>query len=700
MKIEIQRIVYANDDGFLIGKARVLDGPNEGRIISVKGNFPGEVEKNLCYEGDAKKEHHPRYGEQWLLRNAVEVQPASEAGVLRWLQRKGVPFRVGVGLLDGGAEGILERATSPVALKAAGASDEEVQAVIEALTAFDGVKLLRDIPGFGEKRVKALLDWANNAGVDLDKLLQDNPYRLLDAPGIGWVLADAAAKGLGMAEDDPRRLAAAPEYVLSQNERDGHTWMSKDEMLSKTSEILALPSHRVVDAIMTPGIYTPVVMDGERAWRAATHKAERGLAWGINALVDTTSPIQEKLLSVLAAGDVFEGLPFALSQEQREAVAHTCTHKVSILTGGAGTGKSTITKIVVDAFEKAAGEGSIVLCSPTGKAAKRLTEVTGRKARTIHSALYASSGDNPLINEYTALVVVDEASMLDTIVGEWLIRNVPTTAHVVFVGDDNQLPSVGPGRVLHDLQTAGVPTFRLQETHRNDGAILSVVYGALWGRVPPIDNSSDVLLYEVPDPDTIPAVVCRVASEARQNGTCKVIAPQRSRTVGQGCGWNTLNLHLQGLLNPAAQGKAEVRWFGAVLREGDELLWTDTNKKAGLVNGDEVIARTLKSYDKVFKVELDNGHTFDLDDLTAVHGYACTTHKAQGSEYDTVVFVCHSSHQWMLTQRQVYTALSRARRRLVIIGERDALDKASRNLRDAGRNTALVDFMEDSNETS
>jgi exodeoxyribonuclease V alpha subunit len=461
---------------------------------------------------------------------------------------------------------------------------------------------------------------------------------------------------------------------------------------------------------MREDIYTPVVMDGGRVWRASTHKAERGLAWGINALMVAPSPVQEKLLSVLAAGDVMEGLPFPLSQEQREAVAHACTHKVSVLTGGAGTGKSTITKIVVDAFEKVAGRSGCVLCSPTGKAAKRLSEVTGRIARTIHSTLYASKGKEPIINDHTALVVVDEASMLDTIVGEWLISDIPETAHILFVGDDNQLPSVGAGRVLHDLQTAGVPTFRLQETHRNDGAILDVVYGALSGSIPAIDNSSDVLMYEVPDADHIPDVVCRVVSEARQTGTCKVIAPQRSRKAGEGCGWNTLNLHLQEMLNPAAPGKAETRWFGGVLREGDELLWTENNKGLGLVNGDDVVVEKLKGGTVTLDnghqvalgdvtavrggtVTLDNGHQVALGDVTAVHGYACTTHKAQGSEYDTVVFVCHSSHKWMLTRRQVYTALSRAKQQLVIIGERSALDRASRNLRDAGRNTALVEFM-------
>jgi exodeoxyribonuclease V alpha subunit len=440
---------------------------------------------------------------------------------------------------------------------------------------------------------------------------------------------------------------------------------------------------------MNPDIYTPVVMDGGRVWRADTHKAERGLAWGINALMDKPSPIQEKLLSVLATGDVMEGLPFALSQEQREAVAHACTHKVSVLTGGAGTGKSTITKIVVDAFEQVAGRSGVVLCSPTGKAAKRLSETTGRTARTIHSTLY-SSKDDTIINEHTALVVVDEASMLDTHVAEWLISKIPTTAHVLFVGDDNQLPSVGAGRVLHDLQTAGVPTFRLEETHRNDGAILSVVYGALSGSIPPIDNSSDVLLYEVPDPDAIPGVVCRVVAEARQEGTCKVIAPQRSRKAGEGCGWNTLNLHLQEMLNPSSPGKAELRWFGGVLREGDELLWTENNKELGLVNGDDLVVDKLKGD----TVTLSNGNKVAMEDLTAVHGYANTTHKAQGSEYDTVVFICHSSHKWMLTRRQVYTALSRAKKQLVIIGERSALDRASRNLRDAGRNTALVEFMQ------
>jgi exodeoxyribonuclease V alpha subunit len=465
-------------------------------------------------------------------------------------------------------------------------------------------------------------------------------------------------------------------------------------MLEKTSVMLTLPSHRIVDAVMNPDIYTPVVMSDGRVWRAPTHKAERGLAWGINSLMDKPSPHQEKLSTVLAAGDVMEGLPFALTEEQREAVAHACTHKVSVLTGGAGTGKSTITKIVVDVFEQVAGRSGVVLCSPTGKAAKRLTETTGRTARTIHSTLYASKDDKSIINEHTALVVVDEASMLDTVVAEWLISKIPTTAHVLFVGDDNQLPSVGAGRVLHDLQAAGVPTFRLAKTHRNDGAILDVVYGALSGRVPPIDNSSDVLLYEVPAPDAIPGVVCRVVAEARQNGSCKVIAPQRSRKAGEGCGWNTLNLHLQDMLNPAEPGKAEVRWFGGVLREGDELLWTENNKELGLVNGDDVVVDKLKGD----TATLSNGHKVAMEDLTAVHGYANTTHKAQGSEYDTVVFICHSSHRWMLTRRQVYTALSRAKKQLVIIGEREALDRASRNLRDAGRNTALVEFMQGEEE--
>jgi exodeoxyribonuclease V alpha subunit len=692
MKIELQSIKFERD-GFVIGKARVLDGAQEGRIVSIKGNFPGEPETKLCYEADAKKEQHPRYGEQFALRNVAEVQPASEGGVLRWLQRKGIPFRIAVGLLDMGVEGILERASDAEALKAAGASDEEAQSIRETLTAFDGAKILRDTPGFGEKRVKSLIEWANDVGEDLDDLLQENPYKLLEAPGIGWSLADAAAAQLGMSEDDPRRLAAAPEYVLAKNEQDGHTWMSKDEMLSKTAEMLTLSSHCIVDAIMNPDIYTPVVMSDGRVWRADTHRAERGLAWGINSMMSTPSPVQEKISTILVDGDVFAGLPFALSDEQREAVAHACTHKISILTGGAGTGKSTITKIVVDVFEQVAGRSGVVLCSPTGKAAKRLSETTGRTARTIHSTLY-SSKDDTIINEHTALVVIDEASMLDTVVAEWLIMRVPPTAHVLFVGDDNQLPSVGPGRVLHDLQAAGVPTFRLQETHRNDGAILSVVYGALNGKVPPINNSSDVLLYEVPDPDAIPAVVCRVVTEARQSGTCKVIAPQRSRKAGEGCGWNTLNLALQDMLNPAAPGKAECRWFGGVLREGDELLWTENNKELQLVNGDDCIVTALKGD----TVTLDNGHKVALEDLTAVHGYANTTHKAQGSEYDTVVFVCHSSHRWMLTRRQVYTALSRAKKQLIIIGEREALDRASRNLRDAGRNTALVEFMQGEEE--
>lgn len=716
MRIELSRITYEKD-GFVIAKARVLDGRHEGRTVSVKGLFPAALEQGLCYEASEKLEHHPKYGEQFALRNVVEVPPVGENGMLRYLQRLGLPFNVVAGLLRGGVDGALERAANRDALIDAGATEEEADNIVGRLTEFDVARELSNVPGFGAKRIAALAEWAAQGGHDLSDLLQQNPYHILEAPGIGWTLADAAALGLGVAEDDPRRLAAAPAYALLLNERDGHTWMPADDMLAKTAEMLGIPSHRVVDAIARPDVYTPVVMDGDRAWSTSAHRAERGLADGLLAIMDAPSPVQEQLYSVLAAGDVLEGAPFPLTDEQRQAVAHCCTHKISVLTGGAGTGKSSITRLIVDAYEAAAGKSAIVLCSPTGKAAKRLSETTGRPARTIHSTVYGSMGggddsEKPrIINEGTRLVVVDEASMLDIHVGEWLLRVIPRECHIVFVGDDNQLPSVGPGRVLNDIQQAGVPTFRLEQTHRNDGAILTVVYGALRGNVPPINNDSDVLMHEVPDAERIPDVVCRIVAAERESGkSVRVIAPQRSRKQGTGCGWNTLNLHLQEMLNPPAPNKSERRWFGGVLREGDELLWTENNRELGLVNGDDVLVKSIttdKHGDDVVKslttlttdshgtdiVELSNGKSVPLNLLTAVHGYACTTHKSQGSEYDVVVFVCHSSHQYMLTRRLVYTALSRAKTRLYIVGERAALDHASYSLRDGDRNTALVEMM-------
>jgi exodeoxyribonuclease V alpha subunit len=694
-------------DGFVIGRARVEEGDLANRIIDFKGTFPN-CDLGRSYEAYGVLKTHPRYGDSYELSGVVETMPRDRLGVLRYLRDTyALEFEDANKIVTGyGPElrGILDSAT-PEQLAAIGIDQSTAEQFItewqRSVAEKDTERLLIGVAGVGTKMIARLNEWARGQGTTLGQITNDDPYSLMNAPRVGWKTADAIAEAMGVAADDPRRLEAACKHIAAKEEQNGHTWTDKDAVLAAASDMLGLPSHKIMDALMSQERASNallVIDEQQRCYTPEMLRTEQQLANGLYRLMTGHSHITSNI-KTLDWQAIFDNAAFTPTDEQQEAVRFLLENKVSILTGGAGVGKSTVQRLVLDALHRA-GVRHIKLCAPTGKAAKRLTETSGMQATTVHRLVNRlMSIDNVFEPAEPDIVIVDEASMLDTQVAEWLVNALPDQCHLILVGDDNQLPSVGPGRVLFDMISAQAPMARLTRVLRQAGEskIIATSHSINNGTMPDLDNDpgGDMFLFEVTQPEKVAEHILRLITNAIpekysiEPDEITVIAPQYKHA----CGIDALNVELQAVLNEQSFDKNEVRWFDKILREGDKLIWTANNLDRGLVNGEECrVERIYQDNGKTF-VDLDVSTGIPLDELTATHGYAVTVHKAQGSEYPCAIVVAHSVHQFMLTRRLLYTAVTRGKQLGIIIGERSAVQKAVGNIREDGRRTALTERL-------
>lgn len=654
---------------------------------------------------------HPEYGRQFEVRRYSVQLPATVEGIRKYL---------GSGLIKGIGPVTAERIVAHFGLE-----------TLEVIETAPG--RLAEVPGVAHKRVAMIArawkeqqaikeimlflqahDVSTGLAVKIYKeygdaaisIVRSDPYRLArDIFGIGFKTADKIAQKLGIAPDAPERVQAGLRYVLGTFSDDGHVFATRDQLVTAGSALLEVPPDLCewhLDLLLGQ---EELIADGPCIYLPPFYYAEGGIATKIRLLLDS----QRDRLAFYRSADwprVFDWLDahssFTLADRQKEAVLMALTQKVGILTGGPGTGKSTITGTIIRLL-KAKGK-SVLLAAPTGRAAKRLSEATGLPAQTIHRLLefspragqqFLRDRQNPLDAD---MIIVDEASMIDTLLMNHLLKAVEAGSHLLLVGDADQLPSVGAGNVLRDLIASGcVPTVQLDTIFRQAAESLIIVnaHRINRGEFPRFPRQSrDFFFFHQPDPEKAAALVLDLVKRRipRQFGfdperDIQVLSPMHRGAVGVG----SLNVRLQESLNPAQPGRAEYKHGHRTLRVGDRVMQVRNNYEKNVFNGDMGHIVAINLDEQTFTVEFD-GQPVDYEFYQAdqlVHAYAVSVHKSQGSEYPVVVMPLLTQHYLMLQRNLLYTAVTRAKEMVVLVGTKQAIAMAVRNDKIAERNTRL-----------
>ena len=536
-------------------------------------------------------------------------------------------------------------------------------------------------------------------GHDAIRIVRENPYRLaIEVWGIGFRTADQIAEKLGIARDAPARLRAGLVHVIGEHVEDGHTHVPEDVLLDRGAEILAVARDKLVgplDELEAGRTVTREVLGdrGRCVALAAVTQMELEAALAFAELVRTpTRGIVLDLEQAIAHFETSTGL--ALAPQQRRAVSAAAVEKCVIITGGPGVGKTTIIKAVVDLAARM--RRRIALAAPTGRAAKRLSESTGAEAVTLHRLLefqpqtgeFARNRESPLEAD---LVVIDETSMVDLALFRALMVALPARAQLVLVGDIDQLPSVGAGSVLADTIASGAATVvRLTEIFRQaaQSRIVTSAHKINAGTVPELDGApdgSDFYFIAREEPIAARDTVVELVAERiparfghdRVSGV-QVLAPMHRGELGTAA----LNVALQARLNPPGAGKAEISRGERAFRVGDKVMQLKNDYDRGVFNGDIGLVDSIDADGSRLVVALGDGRTAayernDLDQL--VHAYAVSIHKSQGSEYPAVVIPLATQHFMMLGRSLLYTAVTRGKQLVVIVGSRRAVSMAVRN---------------------
>jgi exodeoxyribonuclease V alpha subunit len=732
----LDRILYhAPDSGYSVARLTVktqadpvtivgpLLQPQEGQVLNITGTW----------------QTHPKYGSQLQILSYYEIRPTSVEGLEKYLCSGLIP---GIG-----------KRTAKRIVKHFG---EDTLAVLDRQ-----IDRLQEVPGLSRKRAEAIQQaWQSQAvlkdvmvflqshgvstgfaikifqeyGPEAVEKVSENPYRLAaEIQGIGFMSADAIALRMGLAPDSEMRYRSGLIQVLREAADDGHCLLPEKELVERALKRLALRGHHpqspqikaliqamVQDKSLMCEAILPLValMPGQPDpygplpgyYAPQFFRAEKGLADRLRLLL--TIPLTHDPAFVETWLDEFVDAKTPLSDQQRHTVQLAASHRIVVLTGLPGTGKTFTTKTVV-ALWKALGR-EVALASPTGRAAQRLSELAGEPAKTIHRLLeidaktrkFKRNEDNPIA---ATAIVVDEASMLDIFLANGLMQAVGLGSQILFVGDTDQLPSVGPGNVLQDLIASGaVPVVRLTQIFRQaaTSAIITNAHRINQGQVPRLEPVSqqpqtDCLGLAAPEPEQgvqgiqdllryfIPKLGFNPLTDVQ------ILAPMLRGTVGT----QNLNQVLQQLLNPPHGGKKQIQQTESmILREGDRVIQRVNNYQREVFNGDLGILDHVEADEGVVVrfgdryVEYGNS---DLGELLLA--YAMTIHKSQGSEYPVVILPLYPQHHIMLNRNLVYTGLTRARKLAIFVGPEVALQTAVRQVNARRRYTLLTQRLKSIN---
>nr|HID14517.1 ATP-dependent RecD-like DNA helicase [Anaerolineae bacterium] len=721
----VERVTYYNEEtGYSVIRLSV---PGQSGLVTVVGNLP-EVNPGESLRLEGTWTTHPQYGRQFKAERCEQALPATVEGLRRYL---------GSGLVKGVGPVTAARIVQRFGTDTLRVLDEEPQRLREALGV--GPKRAAAIAKAWEeqKRIREVMLFLQSHGVttglavkiyktygdDALRVVQGDPYRLArDIWGVGFKTADKIARDLGLPPDAPSRIQAGVAHALSQLADEGHVYAPEEELVAEAARLLDVSPGLVRAAIEDldadevvrretlvyplPGEKRPAAsreVHEERAvYLAPFYYGEVGVTRRLQALVESPATRLALFRSVdwdALLTQVTRGSTVELSPEQREAVRAVLTHKVTVITGGPGTGKTVSVRTVIGALE--AMGCRYALCAPTGRAAKRLSEATDRPAKTIHRMLEYSPQEGFRRNEKHPLevdcLIVDEASMLDLLLTNHLLKAVDPAAHILFVGDVDQLPSVGAGDVLRDIIASGrAAVVRLTTIFRQaaDSGIVVNAHRVNQGQMPILNRFDDFYFFSKEDPQEAADLIVDIVQQRipRKFGLDSVNDVQVLAPMYRGaCGVANLNARLQEALNPASPLKVERRLGGRAFRVGDKVMQVRNNYDKDVYNGDIGRVTRIDPVEQTLVVTIDGRPVVydwsEADEL--VHAFAVSVHKSQGSEYTAVVMPVVTQHYLMLQRNLLYTAITRARRLVVLVGTRRAIGIAVHNDKVRERHSGL-----------
>jgi exodeoxyribonuclease V alpha subunit len=726
----VERITFYNaENGYTVLRLR----PDSGRgshvphassltrdgLVTVVGNLPElSPGEHLRLEGHWDK--HAKHGSQFKAEVCEQTLPATVSGIQSYL---------GSGMIKGIGPRLAERIVSRFQEQTLDVIEQEAERLLE-------------VPGIGrdrlhkiatawveQKQVKEIMIFLQGHGVSTNlavkiyktygeaalETVQKNPYQLeRDIYGVGFKTADRIARALGLPAEHPSRIEAGIVFALNEMIENGHVYAPREMLAERAVELLGVPPELIapalealsqderirVDMVPVPQEATGKKQAAEASadykipviYLAPLYFSERGIAERLRRLAGARlEPLQS---------DFTRASTGSLSEEQSSALEMALAHPVSILTGGPGTGKTTCLKALIAALE--AGGRRVALASPTGRAAKRLSEATGRPASTIHRLLEFSPMEGFKHNEEKPLdvdfLVVDEASMLDLLLTNNLLKAVRPGTQVLFVGDVDQLPAVGAGDVLRDLIDSGmIPVTRLSVIFRQaaDSQIITNAHLINQGKFPTLSKESgDFFLFPADEAEAAGDWIVQIVSERipQKFGfhplhDIQVLAPLYRGPAGV----SILNERLQEKLNPPAASTPERKLYGTLFRTGDKVMQTQNNYDKDVYNGDIGFIRSMDMVEQILSVDFDERRvTYDWSDADQLTlAYVVSVHKAQGSEFPVVVMPVVTGHYMMLQRNLLYTAVTRARNLCVLTGSRKAISIAIHNNKVTQRFTAL-----------
>ena len=702
LRCVVERITYQNpENGYSVLKVKVK-GYND--LVTLVGNLlEVPVGSVLLCRGEWKVDK--RYGSQFVAATWEETMPATVYGIEKYL---------GSGLV----KGIGPRFARAIVQRFGTETIDIIETEIERLY---------EVPNIGRKRVAKIREsWEKQKDIknvmlflqgygvstayaakiyreygkeSIDKV-RENPYRLADDIwGIGFKTADGIAAKMGYEKEDPRRCRSGILYTLGQLSDEGHVYAGEEQLVKTAGQLLEAGETAIRDTLAGMLQAEDLILDKDAIYLPPFYHAECGTSRRLRDLAE--SPGRSLFDGLFDPSSLTAETGIEYDEVQLAAIRQAVTSKVMVLTGGPGTGKTTTTQGIIAALKKAGLR--VLLAAPTGRAAKRMSEATGMEAKTIHRLLeynpqdgYKRNDENPLEGD---ALIVDECSMIDILLMNNLLKAVPVGMRLVFVGDIDQLPSVGAGNVLRDIiDSQRIPVVRLVRIFRQaqKSRIVMNAHTINQGRFPDTSNGrdTDFFFMREDDPERAAETIVRLVKERLPRAyrespdRIQVLTPMQRGVVGAA----NLNLLLQQALNPSGPSLGR---GGYTYRQGDRVMQLRNNYAKEVFNGDLGYIREVDTEERMLTVDFDGKKVeydvTELDELTLA--YATTIHKAQGSEYPIVVMPVLMTHFVMLQRNLIYTGITRAKKICVLLGAAKALAYAVRNVSVLKRNTRLKERL-------